>query len=324
MTEMPIEIQESIKLFRKDFPDPRKVAFLMMKYGETVAHDNIVKGIKDTLDQYGLTAVRADDKEYHPDLYYNILTYLHGCGFGIAVFERIEQNDFNPNVAFEIGYMLACGKHVCLLRDKTYSALQTDLLGKLNRVFDTQQPKESISRVLASWMADKGIIHTTRRSSQVLVTKSNTATWDNSDESKKWNLHQLRFVKRLNRDNVEIELRRSEAGEPHNKLKISFVFGFGIGFPYRPNDNFKKLFADFLESGELEKENSQRWLSGDPYAHFTSLWKIDGNILLNEFPKLAGFDWIAREFEVPAVYDNSLDPDDPSNNLEVYFVLADD
>ena len=27
----------------------------------------------------------ARDKEYHEDLYPNIQTYMHGCGFGIAI-----------------------------------------------------------------------------------------------------------------------------------------------------------------------------------------------------------------------------------------------
>ena len=41
------------------------------------------------------------DKEYHEDLLPNILIYLHGCGMGVAVFERIEAEDFDPNVSLE-------------------------------------------------------------------------------------------------------------------------------------------------------------------------------------------------------------------------------
>jgi hypothetical protein len=155
---VPVEIQQSLNEFRLDHPDPNKVAFVMMKYEGTVAHDNIVRGINDTLASHGLTAVRADHKEYHSDLYYNILTYIYGCGFGIAVFERIVENEFNPNVSLEVGYTLALGKQVCLLKDKTLPKLHTDLVGKLYRVFDPQDPVGSIPPVLTKWMQEKRII----------------------------------------------------------------------------------------------------------------------------------------------------------------------
>jgi hypothetical protein len=155
---IPIEIQQSLREFRLDHPDSNKVAFVMMKFGTTPAHDNIVRGINNALAPHGLRAVRADDKEYHSDLYFNILTYLYGCGFGIAVFERIETEDFNPNVSLEVGYILALGKHVCLLKDKTLSKLHTDLVGKLYRMFDPQDPATSIPSVLTKWMTEKRII----------------------------------------------------------------------------------------------------------------------------------------------------------------------
>ena len=155
---VPVEIQQSLREFRLDHPDPKKVAFVMMKYGGTVAHVNIVQGINDALAAHGISAVRADDIEYHPDIYYNILTYLHGCGFGIAVFDRIEAEDFNPNVSLEVGYILALGKRVCLLKDKTLPKLQTDLVGWLYRIFDPQDPVTSIPPVLTKWMTEKRII----------------------------------------------------------------------------------------------------------------------------------------------------------------------
>lgn len=40
----PIEIQHSLQNFRLDYPDPSKVAFIMMKFGTTDAHNSIVKG----------------------------------------------------------------------------------------------------------------------------------------------------------------------------------------------------------------------------------------------------------------------------------------
>lgn len=154
----PTEIQNSLSEFQLDHRDPQKAAFVMMRFGKTQAHNNIVQGIRDALAPFGISAVRADDKDWHSDVYYNILTCIYGCSFGIAVFERLEQDDFNPNVAFEVGYMTALGKQVCLLKDKYLKGLHTDLIGKIYKTFDPQDPIATIPPELTKWMQDKKII----------------------------------------------------------------------------------------------------------------------------------------------------------------------
>ncbi len=154
---VPVEIRESLQRFQLDYPDPAKVAFLMMRFGRTQAHEQIVAGIKKALDPLGIAVVRADDKQYHDDLFPNVLTYVYGSGFGIAVFERIETEEFNPNVALEVGYMFALKKHLCLLKDKTLKTLHADLVGKLYRVFDPLDPVATIPKELSQWLKDKGL-----------------------------------------------------------------------------------------------------------------------------------------------------------------------
>jgi hypothetical protein len=155
---IPVAIQESLQRFREDFPDPKKVCFIMMRFGETTAHKAIETAIKNALKKYGFTGLLARDKEYNEDLYPNIQTYMHGCGFGIAVFERIESDDFNPNVSLEVGYLLGLKKLVLLLKDKTLETLHTDLVGKLYRSFDPLHPDETIASQVEQWLEDKGMI----------------------------------------------------------------------------------------------------------------------------------------------------------------------
>ena len=155
---VPVEVTESLKQFRRDHPDASKVAFIMMRFGSTAAHNSIVEGIRSTLQPHGIKALRADDKEFHSDLWYNVLTYIIGCGFGIAVFERLEQDEFNPNASLEVGCMYGLKKPVCLLKDKTLKTLQTDLVGKLYRPFDPQDPKTTIPTELSKWLKDKRLV----------------------------------------------------------------------------------------------------------------------------------------------------------------------
>lgn len=154
---IPTEIRESIAHFKEDHPDSSKVGFIMMSFVKTPAHEEIVRSIRRTLTFRGLDGVRSDDKQYHDDLYWNVLTYEYGCSFGIAVYERIEGEEFNPNVSLEVGYMLGLHKPVCLLKDRTLTALHADLLGKLYKEFDPQAPEETISNELPKWLIDKNL-----------------------------------------------------------------------------------------------------------------------------------------------------------------------
>lgn len=61
-------------------------------------------------------------------------------------------------MALEVGYMMALGKNVCLLKDQTLTTLQTDLVSKLYKKFDPQDPVASIPPVLEKWMKDWRII----------------------------------------------------------------------------------------------------------------------------------------------------------------------
>jgi nucleoside 2-deoxyribosyltransferase len=85
---------------------------------------------------------------------------MHGCAYGIAVFDRVDGEAFNPNVALEVGYMLAMGKKVCLLKDKSIPKLHADLVGLVYREFDTYDPDTSIPDQIVGWLRDRDIIRT--------------------------------------------------------------------------------------------------------------------------------------------------------------------
>ena len=73
-------------------------------------------------------------------------------------FERIEEDDFNPNVSLEVGYLLAMQKPTCLLKDKTLRTLPTDLVGKLYKEFDPQRIDSTIPKQLKRWLTDRKLI----------------------------------------------------------------------------------------------------------------------------------------------------------------------
>ena len=156
--DYPPAIRSSLQLYLRDHLLDKTTAFIMMQFGTTTAHKKIVETIKRVCQQNGIVAMRADDKQYHDNLLNNVLTYIHGADIGVAIFERIEADTYNPNVSFEVGYMRALNKPVCILKDRTIHILQTDLLGELYKSFDPLHPEKTIPEELERWLTDKGLI----------------------------------------------------------------------------------------------------------------------------------------------------------------------
>jgi len=68
----------------------------MMRFDPSPQLQQVHAAIADTLAARNMNAVRADGRDYTGDLWSNIEIYLTGCKYGIAVFEDINQRDFNP------------------------------------------------------------------------------------------------------------------------------------------------------------------------------------------------------------------------------------
>jgi len=168
----PASLADSLEKLLTDYPDPERTVFLVMRFSSTKIHTKIAKIVKKALLKHGVHGLRADDKQYHDDLFANVETYMHGCGAAIAIFERIEQEDFNPNVALEIGYMAALRKPVLLLKDRTLPVLQVDLIGKLYRPFDVFAPERTIPEQIDRWLADRNMAVAARAATNVVTSSS--------------------------------------------------------------------------------------------------------------------------------------------------------
>jgi hypothetical protein len=154
----PPEIAISLDRLRHLYPDYSKCGFLIMRFRKAMPYTRIVGAIEATARSHGLYMLRADLHDFHSDLMANVRTYLHGCSFGIAVYERIESDEQNANVGLEVGYLMALNKPVLLLKDRTLPQLQADLGGRLYRTFDPHDPERTIPGPLRQWFEDQGII----------------------------------------------------------------------------------------------------------------------------------------------------------------------
>jgi len=147
-----------MKSFLSDHPNIETNVFLMMRFRAGDQYEEIVQALREALKAFGLNVIRADDKDYTGDLWENVCLHMLGSKFGIAVFEEIDQREFNPNIALELGFMMAQNKRCLILKDQRMPKMPTDIVGKLYREFDSYKIAESISKCIELWSRDIGLV----------------------------------------------------------------------------------------------------------------------------------------------------------------------
>ncbi len=146
-------LENDLRRFLEDHPEPSRNVFVMMRFSDTAQMKQIHQAIVDGLKEHGMNAVRADDRDYTGELWSNIEVYLTGCQYGIAVFEDIDQRDFNPNVSLELGYLMGRGKRTLLLKEKRLPKVPTDVVHRLYKEFDGYDIENSIKREVGQWIS---------------------------------------------------------------------------------------------------------------------------------------------------------------------------
>ena len=125
--------------------------FVMMRYRSANHFVQIELSIRKALSHYGLIARLAKDGSVADDLWENITHYMRYSRFGIAVFEDIDEREFNPNISLELGYMYAMNKRCLLLKEKRMPRLPIDICGRIYRDFDALDIQTSIQEQVAEW-----------------------------------------------------------------------------------------------------------------------------------------------------------------------------
>ena len=145
-------LEPHLRAFLEDHPDPTRNVFVMMRFHPSPQLTEVYGTIEKTLEARNMTAIRVDARDYSSDLWTNIEVCITGCQYGIAVFEDIDQRDFNPNVALEVGYMLARRKRVLILKEKRLPNVPSDIAGKLYKPWDSYEIQETVSEQVAQWV----------------------------------------------------------------------------------------------------------------------------------------------------------------------------
>lgn len=149
MSYMPMYSDAEMKFYEKY---GHNAIFVIMPFREEL--NKVYEIIKDIFASKGYSAIRADEKEFTNDLWENVRVYLECCNVAVAIFDKNDQDNYNPNVAIEVGYMLSKGNKVCLLKDKKLPKLPSDLISKMYKEYDSDDVEGTLPEQLGLWIRD--------------------------------------------------------------------------------------------------------------------------------------------------------------------------
>ena len=150
------ELDLTLGNFRRDHPTP--TGLLMMQSVDTRLYSEVFDTVKTVFAAHGISILRADEKPAYGDRLLNVSTYMHGCHCGVVVLERFTSDFFYANVSLQVGYMLALGKPILILKDTTLPALRPDLVERLCKPFDAQYPRGTVPQIIEKWLRDKSLL----------------------------------------------------------------------------------------------------------------------------------------------------------------------
>ncbi len=135
------------------FKVPESNVFLMTRFRQTPYHEAISQAVAEGVRAFGLELVIANNPNLAEHMLWTKVKFcLEACHFGIAIFEVIDEADFNPNVSLELGYMMALQREFLLLKEKRLRNLPTDLCGHLYKEFDSFNIRPTILGRIADWL----------------------------------------------------------------------------------------------------------------------------------------------------------------------------
>jgi hypothetical protein len=120
--------RSKIETFLSQYPFDQSV-FIMIRYRPR--NSELIKTVKKALESCGLNGILASEHNLTDDLY-NPIACLLACARGLAIYDEPEiKQEFNPNVAYELGMMHLLGREYKILKHNSLKVLHTDILMKL-------------------------------------------------------------------------------------------------------------------------------------------------------------------------------------------------
>lgn len=129
-----------------------KNVFLMMKYRES--NSDIEKLIKAALGAFGYNCICAKDLSWNiTNDYYNTMAVIYCCKYGIALFDKMEAEQvYNPNVAYELGFMQSQGKKCLTIKHK--DVVKSKFFDSLKDLIKEYSADNELMTIISEWVKE--------------------------------------------------------------------------------------------------------------------------------------------------------------------------
>ena len=123
----------------------------MMKFRES--NLKFYHFIKNEVERAGYNCVRADEANWNiTNNVYNPIAVLYCCKYGIALFDEPEEGqNYNPNVAYELGIMQYQSKRCLILKKDDLPDMPFDLIKDLRKVYNTEI---DFQKIFSDWLIE--------------------------------------------------------------------------------------------------------------------------------------------------------------------------
>ena len=153
----PPELLNPIRAFLHDYPFDRNI-FAMTRFPESdeSVPDPVAVVLpvaREVCAQHGFTLHLASDRAIVDDLWGNVLAHMWASRYGLAIVEDRLGRGMNYNLTIEIGGMLTTGRRTALLKDASIARLPTDLVGKIYKDVDLENPS-TVREQVHRWLRD--------------------------------------------------------------------------------------------------------------------------------------------------------------------------
>jgi hypothetical protein len=151
----PPELLAGLSRFLDQFPFERNV-FGMTRFPDEEDEDPVrdaLTAARDVCAMHGLAFHLASDRAIADDLWANVAGHMWASLAGIAFLEDRAARGLNYNLTIEVGSMLMAGRRCALLKDVSIVRLPTDLVGKIYKGVNFDNPG-SVAEAIHTWIAD--------------------------------------------------------------------------------------------------------------------------------------------------------------------------
>jgi hypothetical protein len=133
------------------FPVPKDEDAESQADGDPVAPALAVA--REACERHGLELHLASDRAMSDDLWSNVAAHMWASKYGIAFFEDRADKGLNYNMTIEVGSMLMTGRRSALLKDVSIERMPTDLVGRIYKEIDLDDPG-SVAGAVEDWIVN--------------------------------------------------------------------------------------------------------------------------------------------------------------------------